>query len=60
MAKTPVQKGGKAQKVGKSGAQQGKGKRIQTQPPGMPQGVHDNKLGDDCHCGRCTNKRIGR
>jgi hypothetical protein len=56
-----VKKGSAAPVVkGKATAQQGKGKRIQTQPPGYPQGVHDSKIGDACRCGRCNNKLLGR
>jgi hypothetical protein len=43
-----------------SGGDTAKGKRIPTQPPGMPQGKHNIKAKDTCQCGRCTNDRLGK
>lgn len=37
----------------KSTTEAGKGKRIPTQPPGAPQGRHDQK-NKECRCGRCN------
>jgi hypothetical protein len=58
-ASGPKKGQGAAAKSTKGGAAAGKGKRVQAQPPGMPQGVHDQKNAAACNCGRCTNKRLG-
>lgn len=40
------------------GVELGKGKRVPTQPPGMPSGKHNPKMGDLCRCGRCNTKDL--
>ena len=42
----------------KGGTEGGKGKRVPTQPPGMPSGKHNPKMGDLCRCGRCNTKDL--
>ena len=42
----------------KGGTESGKGKRVPTQPPGMPSGKHNLKMGKECQCGRCRNDRL--
>ena len=36
------------------------GRGIPQQPEGMPRGEHSTRAGDNCHCGRCTNNRLGK
>lgn len=44
----------------KSTTEAGKGKRIPTQPPGMPQGKHHVPLAKmgDCRCGSCSKELV--